>query len=84
MYTKHIEYFMLIKEVLEKYQLSPQQLKEAVESHLNSKAAKLEQNIHDKNQNQSSVSSSNGGMINMNTNNNMINLNFNLNYQQNS
>ena len=23
MYTKHIEYFMLIKEVLEKYQLSP-------------------------------------------------------------
>jgi hypothetical protein len=34
MYTKHIEYFMLIKEVLEKYQLSPSQLKEAVESHL--------------------------------------------------
>jgi site-specific DNA-cytosine methylase len=23
MYTKHIEYFMLIKEVLEKYQVSP-------------------------------------------------------------
>jgi site-specific DNA-cytosine methylase len=34
MYTKHIEYFMLIKEVLEKYQLSPSQLKEVVESHL--------------------------------------------------
>ena len=69
MYHKKIEVFMFITDILEKYNLQPSQLRDAVETHL-SKITPPE----DPSASRSSISS-----ISLNTNNNMINLNFNLN-----
>ncbi len=78
MYHKQIEIFKLIQEVLEKYNLQPSQLREAVEGHFNRKLNEQKQDPTSS-QTSSNLSQSNTGMINMNTNNNLINLNFNLN-----
>jgi hypothetical protein len=59
---------MFITEILEKYNLQPSQLRDAVETHLSKISPPEDQSSR------SSIQS-----INLNTNNNMINLNFNLN-----
>ena len=68
MYHKKIEVFMFITDILEKYNLQPSQLRDAVETHLS------KNNPPEDPSSRSSI-----GSINLNTNNNMINLNFNLN-----
>jgi hypothetical protein len=69
MYHKKIEVFMFITDILEKYNLQPSQLRDAVETHLSRTNHPPED----------PSSRSSIGSINLNTNNNMINLNFNLN-----
>ena len=59
---------MFITDILEKYNLQPSQLRDAVETHLS------KTNPQEDPSSRNSIAS-----INLNTNNNMINLNFNLN-----
>lgn len=75
-----LEKFVVIHEVLEKYNIKPHQLRDTLDSALK-QGLHPQQTTEQQPQPSASLSQSfnSQGQINLNTNNNMINLNFNLN-----